>query len=27
MSEDMQTLFITASQYLFSVRMNVKGVR
>jgi gluconolactonase len=25
--EDMQTLFITASQYLYSLRMNVKGVR
>ncbi|MDR1357248.1 MAG: SMP-30/gluconolactonase/LRE family protein [Tannerellaceae bacterium] len=24
--KDMQTLFITASQYLYSVRMNVKGV-
>ncbi|MDR2811237.1 MAG: SMP-30/gluconolactonase/LRE family protein [Tannerellaceae bacterium] len=25
--KDMQTLFITASQYLYSLRMNVKGVR
>jgi gluconolactonase len=25
--EDMQTLFITASQYLYALRMNVKGVR
>ncbi|MDR1918581.1 MAG: SMP-30/gluconolactonase/LRE family protein [Tannerellaceae bacterium] len=25
--EDMQTLFITASEYLYSLRMNVKGVR
>ncbi|MDR1258138.1 MAG: SMP-30/gluconolactonase/LRE family protein [Tannerellaceae bacterium] len=25
--QDMQTLFITASQYLYSVRMNVKGIR
>ena len=25
--EDMQTLFITASQYLYGLRMNVKGVR
>ncbi|MDH6313142.1 gluconolactonase [Parabacteroides sp. PFB2-10] len=25
--KDMQTLFITASEYLYSIRMNVKGVR
>ncbi len=25
--KDMKTLFITASQYLYSIRMNVKGVR
>jgi len=25
--EDMKTLFITASQYLYSLRMNVTGVR
>ncbi|MDR1646295.1 MAG: SMP-30/gluconolactonase/LRE family protein [Tannerellaceae bacterium] len=25
--KDMQTLFITASQYLYSLRMNVKGIR
>ena len=25
--KDMKTLFITASQYLYSLRMNVKGVR
>jgi gluconolactonase len=25
--KDRKTLFITASQYLYSIRMNVKGIR